>query len=167
MYQMGSSGVTTFLFGRALAIGPVEVGYAAGMLTAVVLFLALAYRPLVWLTFDPVGAAVRGIPVVGLTTVLMVMLTGTVVVSLPMVGAVLVVALLVIPGATAYLLVNRLAPMLLIAAGVGAFSSLGGLLLSHLLGWASGAAMVLAAAACFLLALGWHLVAQWGQRRHA
>jgi ABC-type Mn2+/Zn2+ transport system permease subunit len=167
VYQMGSSGVTTFLFGRALAIGPAEVGYAAGMLVAVILFLVLAYRPLVWLTFDPVGAAVQGVPVLGLTAVLMVMLTGTVVVSLPMVGAVLVVALLVIPGATAYLLVNRLAPMLLIAAGVGAFSSLGGLLLSHLLGWASGAAMVLAATACFVLALGWHLAAQWGRRRHA
>lgn len=157
VYQMGASGVTTFLFGRALAIGPAEVWIAAGMLGAVLVFLALAYRPLVWLTFDPVGATVQGVPVVALTALLMLALTGTVVVSLPIVGAILVVALLVIPGATAYLLVDRLAPMLLIAALIGAGSSLGGLVLSHLLGWASGAAMVLAASACFAGALAWNL----------
>lgn len=166
VYQMGASGVTTFLFGRALAIGPAEVGYAAGMLGVVLVFVTLAYRPLVWLTFDPVGAAVQGVPVMALTGVLMLALTGTVVVSLPIVGAVLVVALLVIPGATAYMLVDRLAPMLLVASLVGAASSLGGLVLSHLLGWASGAAMVLAAATFFALALVWNLGYSQLRRRH-
>jgi manganese/iron transport system permease protein len=156
-YQMGTSGVTTFLFGRALAIGPSEVVHAAWMLAGVILFLTLAYRPMVWMTFDPVGAVAQGVPVGALTGILMVALTGTVVVSLPIVGAVLVVALLVIPGATAYLLVDRLAPMFLIAAIVGAVSSLGGLLLSHMFAWASGAAMVLAAAFCFVMALIWNL----------
>lgn len=153
VHQANSAGVTTFLFGRALGIGPAEVAWAAGALLAVLILVLAAYRPLKLLAFDPVQAAVLGLPVVGLTGLLMALVTGTVIVGLPVVGAVLVVALLVIPGATAYLLVERFGAMLAVAAGVGGLSAVAGLGLSHAFGWASGASIVLAATGCFLVAL--------------
>ncbi|MFP5500971.1 MAG: metal ABC transporter permease, partial [Candidatus Sericytochromatia bacterium] len=158
--QAGASGITTFLFGRALGIGPAEVAWAAGALVAVLLTVGLFYRQLKLLTFDPVQAVVLGLPVGALSAILMALVTSTVIVGLPVVGAVLVVALLVIPGATAYLLVGRFGPMLLIATIVGGLSAVGGLALSHLFGWASGAAIVLASAGFFGLAL----LAQWLRR---
>lgn len=153
LHQGGASGITTFLFGRALGIGPAEVAWAAAALAAVILTVGLAYRPLKLISFDPVQAVVLGLPVGALTAVLMALVTSTVIVGLPVVGAVLVVALLVIPGATAYLLVERFGPMLLIACVLGGASAVLGLALSHLFGWASGAAIVLAATGFFLLAL--------------
>lgn len=153
--QAGSSGVTTFLFGRALGIGPAEVAWAAGALISVVVVVVGAYRPLKLISFDPVQAMVLGMPVAGLTALLMALLTSTVIVGLPVVGAVLVVALLVIPGATAYLLVERFAAMLVVATLLGGLSAVSGLVLSHLFGWASGAAIVLAATGYFCVALAW------------
>ncbi|MEB3330633.1 MAG: metal ABC transporter permease [Candidatus Sericytochromatia bacterium] len=156
VHQAGVSGVTSFLFGHALGIGPADVAGAGALLAAALGLLAVAWRPLQVLTFDPQGAAVAGLPVVGLTATLMLVLTATVVVSLPIVGALLVVALLVIPGATAFLLVDRFGPMLGLAGLLGGLSAFGGLALSHLFGWASGASIVLAAAVQFALALGFH-----------
>jgi ABC-type Mn2+/Zn2+ transport system permease subunit len=156
--QAGTSGVSTFLFGRALGIGPVEVGWAAGALVVVLALVLTCYRQLQLMSFDPVQAMTIGMPVGALTAVLMSVLTGTVIVSLPIVGAVLVVALLVIPGATAFLLVERFGPMLALATVLGGASAVGGLVCSHLFGWASGAAIVLSATGFFLLALGWTLL---------
>lgn len=155
-HQAGASGVSGFLFGRALGIGPAEVA-SAGVLLAVVLGLLLAaWRPLQLMTFDPVAARVQGLPVATLTAALMLVLTSTVVVSLPIVGALLVVAMLVIPGASAFLLVERMGPMVVLAGLLGGLSASGGLALSHTLGWASGAAIVLASSFLFVLALVVH-----------
>ncbi|MEB3196658.1 MAG: metal ABC transporter permease [Candidatus Sericytochromatia bacterium] len=163
LLPVGTHRVATLMFGRALGVGPADVLAAAGVLLTVLLFITLAFRPLALATFDPVAAGLQGVRVGLLTVLLMVLLTATVVVSLPIVGAVLVVALLVIPAATASLLVDRLAPMLALAALLGLLAAEGGLVMSHVWGWASGASMVLASAAYFLLALGW----SQGRRRWA
>jgi iron/zinc/copper transport system permease protein len=151
--QAGSGGITTFLFGNALGIGPAEVAWAGGALVAVLAMVTLAYRPLKLISFDPVQAQTLGLPVAGLTALLMALVTGTVIVGLPVVGAVLIVALLVIPGATAYLLVERFGAMLAVATILGGLSAVVGLALSHLFGWASGASIVLAATGFFALAI--------------
>jgi ABC-type Mn2+/Zn2+ transport system permease subunit len=67
------------------------------------------------------------------------------------VGVGLAAAMLVTPAATAYLLARRLAPMMLISAAIGAFSSLVGLYLSYYLNIVSGSAIVLTTTAVFLL----------------
>jgi ABC-type Mn2+/Zn2+ transport system permease subunit len=68
------------------------------------------------------------------------------------VGVGLVVAMLVTPAATAYLLARRLPAMMMIAALIGALSSVVGMYLSYYANIASGAAIVLTATAFFLLA---------------
>ena len=83
---------------------------------------------------------------------MLVLLGLAIVVSIQTVGVSLSVAMLVTPGATAYLLTRRLPVMMALAAASGAVSSLAGLYLSYYANIASGAAIVLAATGLFLLA---------------
>ena len=82
---------------------------------------------------------------------LFILIAVTIVVSLQTVGVALMMAMLVTPAATAYLLTNRLPVMMSLAAAIGAFSSLVGLYLSYYLNIASGSAIVLTATAVFML----------------
>ena len=76
----------------------------------------------------------------------------TIVGSIQTVGIGLVAAMLVTPGATAYLLTRRLAPMMAISAALGVAASVIGLYLSYYLNIVSGSAIVLVATAFFLMA---------------
>jgi ABC-type Mn2+/Zn2+ transport system permease subunit len=93
----------------------------------------------------------------------------TIVVSLQTVGVGLVAAMLVTPGATAFLLTRRLPTMMLIAASIGAFSSIAGLYVSFYINVASGAAVVLIATGIFLVVflfapqrgIAWNYIRAW------
>jgi ABC-type Mn2+/Zn2+ transport system permease subunit len=76
-------------------------------------------------------------------------------VSLQTVGVALMVAMLVTPAATAYLLTQRLPRMMGLAAVFASASGIIGLYLSYYLSIASGAAIVLTATSFFLVAFGW------------
>jgi ABC-type Mn2+/Zn2+ transport system permease subunit len=78
------------------------------------------------------------------------LLAAAIVASLQTVGLVLVVAMLIVPGATAAMVTSRLGTMMATAAGVGLLSATAGLYGSYHLDIASGPAIVLAAGACFL-----------------
>jgi manganese/iron transport system permease protein len=69
------------------------------------------------------------------------------------VGVILVLSLLITPGATAYLLVNRLHQVMLIGGGIGILSSISGMYLSYFFNLPSGPAIVLVVSGLFLLAL--------------
>jgi ABC-type Mn2+/Zn2+ transport system permease subunit len=84
---------------------------------------------------------------------LLVLIALAIVVSLQTVGVALMVAMLVTPAATAYLLTRRLPTMMAAAALIGALSGIAGLYLSYYASVASGAAIVLVCTGCFLLAL--------------
>jgi manganese/zinc/iron transport system permease protein len=103
----------------------------AGILGAIVVGLMLFYRPLLVSTFDPGLAVSLGIPAAAVHYVLMGVLSLTIVASFEAVGAILAVALLVLPGATARLWTDRMPPMLLFAAGHGLVSTVLGYWLSH------------------------------------
>jgi len=150
-YQSGSGGVSGLLFGHALGIGPSEVAWAFGNLLVVLLLLGVAWKPLKLMSFDPIQAEVTGAPTRALTHLLMLVLTATIVVSLPMVGAVLVAALLILPAAAASLVARHFGTLLLLAGIGGGVASLVGLWVSHAWGLASGASIVLSASALFVL----------------
>ncbi|HFQ95631.1 MAG TPA: metal ABC transporter permease, partial [Anaerolineae bacterium] len=86
-----------------------------------------------------------------LNYLLFVLLAITIVVSLQTVGVALMLAMLVTPPATAYLLTRRLPTMMLASAAIGAFSGVVGLYLSYYVSVASGAAIVLVSTVIFLL----------------
>lgn len=140
------------IFGNVLGVSTGDLWLIAGLTLLVLLVVIVFYRPLFVISFDPVMAITLRIPVELLRNLLLVLLALTIVVSLQTVGIGLVAAMLVTPGATAYLLTRRLAPMMAIAAAIGVLSSVTGLYLSYYLNIVSGSAIVLVATAFFLLA---------------
>lgn len=140
------------LFGNVLGVSMNDL-ILTGLLALFILVMIFAlYKYFLVVSFDPILAATLRLPVSLLRIFLMVLLALTVVVSTQTVGVGLVAAMLVTPGATAYLLTRRLPSMMAIAAILGALSSLVGLFISYYLNIASGAAVVLCATLFFVLA---------------
>ncbi|MCT7958595.1 metal ABC transporter permease [Laspinema palackyanum] len=142
-----------FLFGNILAVTSEDVKTTAliAFLTLAVVFLL--YKELLFYTFDPLGAQAAGLPVNLLNFGLMVLIALTVVASMKAVGVVLVLSLLIAPGATAYLLVPRLHQVMIVGALIGIVSSVTGMYLSFYQNIPSGPAIVLVVSGFFLLAL--------------
>jgi len=111
--------------------------------------LLVKRRDLTLFAFDPAHAHAIGISPRLLSATLLGVLALTAVVSLQIVGVVLVVALLIIPGATAHLLTDRISRMLLIAPIIAASCSLTGVYASFYLDIAPGGAVVLVNAIVF------------------
>lgn len=139
------------LFGNVLGVSTTDLWMTFGLGLAILVTVFLLYRPFLVISFDPVLAATLRLPAELLRNLMLILLAVTVVISLQTVGIGLVAAMLVTPAATAYLLARRLAPMMLLSAAIGAFSSLVGLYLSYYLNIVSGSAIVLTATAVFLV----------------
>lgn len=140
-----------FLFGNVLGVSTGDLWLTAAFGSLVLLTIAIFYKEFLVLSFDPILAATLRLPAGFLRYLLLVLIAVTIVVSLQTVGVALMVAMLVTPAATAYLLTRRMAPMMALAAGIGAVSGVVGLYLSYYVSVASGAAIVLVATAIFLL----------------
>lgn len=138
--------VAGLLVPRAAVVG-------GGLLALNALVITLCYKELKLCAFDPGMAAAVGIPVGVMHYLLMALVSVTTVGSFESVGAILVVAMLVAPAATAYLLTERLSSMLVLAAGIGALSALLGYRLSLLLDCSVAGAMATIAGGLFALAL--------------
>lgn len=142
-----------FLFGNILGVTVEEVRDTAIIATIVLLVVVLLYKELLFYTFDPLGAQAAGLPTNLLNFGLMVLIALTIVASMKAVGVILVLSLLITPGATAYLLVKRLHNVMIVGAGIGIISSISGMYLSYYQNLPSGPAIVLVASGLFVLAL--------------
>lgn len=140
-----------FLFGDVLGVTNRDLLLTAIFGGIVLLLILIFYKEFLTLSFDPVLAATLRMPVSLLNNLLLAMIAVTVAVSMQTVGVALMVAMLVTPAATASLLTRRLWTMMVIAASIGATSSVVGLYLSYYLNIASGAAIVLTATAVFII----------------
>ena len=140
------------LFGNILGVAwrdVVETALIAGVTLAIVL---AKWRDLLLYCFDPQHARAIGLPVRLIHYGLLTLLALTIVVSIKAVGIILVVAMLVTPGATAYLLTDRFPSMLAISAAVAVGASVLGTLLSFHIDAATGPVIVLLQAAAFFAA---------------
>jgi len=144
--------LTHILFGNVLGVSTQDLWLAAGLSVVVLVVVVALYKELLLISFDPVLAATLRLPLTALQYLLLVLIALTIVVSLQTVGVALMVAMLVTPAATAYLLTRRLWHMMIAGAVVGVISSVGGLYLSFYLNIASGAAVVLVCTALFVVA---------------
>jgi manganese/iron transport system permease protein len=141
-----------FLFGNILSVTNEEVRNTA-IITAIVLTIVIVlYKELMFYTFDPIGAQASGLPTNLLNFGLMILISLTIVASLKSVGVILVLAMLITPGATAYLLVTRLHQMMILGATIGVISSISGMYLSYFFNLPSGPAIVLVTFGFFMLA---------------
>lgn len=139
-----------FLFGNILGVTSDDVYLTAAVSLVVLLIILAFYKEFTLLSFDPQLAITLRLPARPLDILLSVLTAVAIVVSLQAVGVALVVAMLVTPAATAYLLTKNLRRMMLLAAAIAAGSAVVGLYASYYFNVASGAAIVLTCTAVFI-----------------
>lgn len=140
------------LFGNVLGVSDSDIWQVVLIGAAVITILILKRRDFTLFAFDSSHANAIGISTKWLSALMLGLLALTVVVALQAVGIVLVVAMLITPGATAYLLTKRFDRMLWLAVAVTALASVIGVYASYYLDVSTGGAVVLAQAAAFLVA---------------
>ncbi|MCB9133141.1 MAG: metal ABC transporter permease [Anaerolineales bacterium] len=139
------------LFGNVLGVTTASLLLTAVFGGLVVLIIIAFYKEFLVISFDPVLAETLRLPTEALRYLLLMLIAVTIVVSLQTVGVALMLAMLVTPAATAYLLTRRLPTMMAVAALIGAISGVVGLYLSYYISIASGAAIVLVCTGIFLV----------------
>lgn len=153
------------LLGGALELGPRPVVTMAAVFLVVVGLIILLYKELLVCSFDPALAASLGIPPKVFHYSLMVVLSIVVVSAFESVGAILVIAMLILPGATSQLLSTRLPVVMFLSVGNALVSAVLGYHLGVWMRCSIAGAMVVAAAGLFLLAWffspGQGLVQRW------
>ncbi|TKI56735.1 metal ABC transporter permease [Brevibacillus antibioticus] len=140
------------LFGNVLAVRSSDMWVTVGIGVIVIVTVYAFFKELLLTSFDPIIAAAYGLRNNLIHYLLMTLLTMVTVASLQTVGIVLVVAMLITPAATAYLLTDRLSIMIFLAGGFGMLSSVIGLYFSFTYNLASGATIVVVATVLFFLA---------------
>jgi ABC-type Mn2+/Zn2+ transport system permease subunit len=141
------------LFGNLLGVSAGDLWLMAALAAVVFLLVVAFYKEFLVLSFDPVLAVTLRLPVIFLKNLLLVLIAVVIVTSLQAVGVALVLAMLVTPAASAYLLTRRLPTMMLLGAALGAAGSVIGLYLSFYANIASGPAIVLTETLLFLVVL--------------
>jgi len=148
------SGLDKFMFGQAAALGPDDILLIAVVTCLTLGAILLFFKEYTLTSFDPGFARAIGLPVQLFHYSLMLLLAFAIVSALQAVGVVLVSAMLVIPAAAAFLLTDRFALMLALAATFGlAAGSMGSFFSFVGRNLPTGPFMVLAAASVFTAAL--------------
>ena len=137
------------LFGDVLGVAADQLVLAAITAAVVLLGLWIIWRQLVFVSFDPIGAAAAGLNTLRYDTLLLGLIGLAIAVSVQIVGVVLVVAMLVTPAATARLLAQDLRALVSGALVVAVVSSIAGIWLSYYVNAASGGTIVLVATTLF------------------
>lgn len=140
------------LFGNVLGVSRSDVYLIVAVTLVTVATIIVAYRKLLFVTFDPEVAEVTGVRVAVTDGVLMVLLAASILVAMNVLGVTLIAAALVVPAVIARLLTASFSRMLVIATAVGAVTGMVGMNLSYHLDIASGPTIVLTGAAIFLVA---------------
>ena len=139
------------LFGDIMGVSWPDIIQSGIIAILVVAIVAAKWRDILLFTFDPQQAGAIGLPVRVLHYGLLALLSLTIVGALTAVGIVLVIALLVAPGAIAYLISKRFAPMMLIAVAVSTICSLVCIYASFFIDSAPAPTIVLLMSATFIV----------------
>ena len=144
--------IEDLLLGQVLGVSQLDVWVSLGLTALVLVGLYAFHRQLVYTTFDPVGATVIGIRTRLVEYVLLALLALVIVIGIQAAGIVLVMAMLITPAASGYLLARRFVNVMVIGAVVGSISAVAGLYLSFHANLPSGPAMALVATGMFAIA---------------
>jgi len=143
----------TIIFGNILAISDPDILQVVVISAVSVLVLGLKWRDLLLYCFDETHARSIGLNTRFLNFLLLALLSATAVAALQTVGALLVAAMLVTPGATAYLLTDRFGKMIFIATGTGVLCGMAGTYVSYYFNGSTGGCIVVLQTAVFLVVL--------------
>lgn len=143
-----------YLFGNILLVPTFDLFMMLILDIVIISVVFLLYKEFLALSFDEEFGTVAGIPTERLYLILLCLIALTVVVLIKVVGIILIIALLTIPAAMARQFTHSLKRMMLLSVLFGAVFAVGGLWLSYVLDWASGATIVLVGVALFVASLG-------------
>ena len=144
--------IQTIVLGNILAITPEDTLQLVVISVVTLAVMALIWKDLMVTFFDESHARSIGLRTGLLKAVFFTLLSAATVAAMQTVGAFLVIAMVVTPGATAYLLADRFSRLILIAIAVGVLSSLVGAYLSYFLDGATGGIIVVLQTLVFLAA---------------
>jgi manganese transport system permease protein len=145
--------LTHILFGNVLGIADADIIQTVIISVFTLIILAIFRKDLMLFCFDSSHARSIGLNTTFLYYVLLSLLSLTAVAALQTVGIILVVAMLVTPGATAYLLTDRFDTMMLIAMASGIFSSVMGTYISYYIDGSTGGCIVVLQTLLFIIAM--------------
>jgi manganese/zinc/iron transport system permease protein len=137
---------------QGVNLGPKAVWMLGFVLIIVAGIISLFYKEIKWTTFDPQYAALIGIPIMFIHYLLMGMVSLVTVASFDSVGAILVVAMLIVPGTTAYLLTDHFLTLLLLSGGIGIIAAIIGYYAAIALNVSIAASMAVVLGILFVLA---------------
>ena len=145
----------SYLFGSILAIDEVDLLFVSLLGVFVLLFLSFFRRELLSIVFDEEDSRVLGIPTNSLSLAFDLLVATTIVLSIKVVGTVLVIALLVLPGLSALQLSLSFRKTMLAAVGFSILSTVMGILFSATFDVATSGLIVFVAVLLFLLTLAY------------
>ena len=145
----------SYLFGSILTIDEVDLLVVSLLGVSVLLFLGFFRRELLSMVFDEDDSRVMGIPTSALSLAFDLLVAATIVLSIKVIGTVLVVALLVLPGLSALQLSLSFRKTILVAVGFSILSTVLGILFSALFDVATSGLIVFASVLLFLLTLAY------------
>ncbi len=152
LFGQRGRGFEAALFGSILGVSTTDVVAVAVTTGAVAAFVFLAYRRLLFVTFDPEVAEASGVPTARVDALLMAALAASILATMQVLGVTLVAAELIIPATVARMLTSSFSRMLGLATAIGAFTGFVGMNLSYHLDVQSGPTIVLVGAALFAVA---------------
>ena len=140
----------SFLFGSILTIDQTDLIIVSSLGISTILILGIFYKELLSMTFDEEGARLMGIPVKPLSLAFNLLVAITIVLSIKVIGVILVVALLVLPGLSALQLNLSFKRTTVVAIAIGIVSMTTGILLSAIYNVATSGVIVFTAAGIFV-----------------
>jgi len=141
----------SFLFGSILGITWSDITISVIVFFIIIVALKFLYKKLLYATFDPEAAYIRGINTEALEYFLNILTSVVIIISIKIVGVILVTALLVIPATAAKLLAQKFSQMIPISIIFGLISMLIGIFASYFIDTPPGATVVIVEGILFLL----------------
>lgn len=141
------------LFGSILGIEEEDFWQTLGIAAAALLVLAVRGRDLMLFCFDPGQARIAGLHVGRLRLLLLTVLAASIVAGVQAVGVILVVALLITPGAIGLLLTDRFGRMVMVSTGAASIATVAGIQMSFMLDASTAGSIVLVLSGLFVAAL--------------
>lgn len=141
-----------YLFGSIVTVTRGDIQIIASLSVIAIIVLVLFFKELIFVSFDEEAAKVSGLPVKLINTILILLAALLISLSIPIVGALLIAALIVIPVITALLFQKTFLRTIVYAEIISLFSVITGILLSFYLNLSAGGTIVLLMLAIFIIA---------------
>lgn len=149
-------GLSEFLFGNILTITTTDIMLFAAYTTALLLYVAWQYRPILYTAFDADFARIKGINTSCINTIMMLFIAIGVVLSIRLIGIMLLMSVLTLPQIIAELYTSQYKTMMLLSGIMCLISSVAGLFISAIIAVPTGACIVVLQVLLYILSKAIH-----------